>query len=223
MKIVIQCAATKNPAHASAGFRTADNRFVKFVARPDLAPFSETYAYARPDDPSDDLQTWRKRLLEYNIGNSTNPLHFLPAYQLYAHKAYKNLVDKFGIEQVFILSAGWGLIPANFLTPDYDITFSQAKNVKPYSHRNKYDDYADPCHLPDDGDDIIFLGGKDYQSLFCKLTAELKGTKTIFYNSITTPRLGAGFQLKRFTTKTKTNWQYLCAQALIDGLIKFDS
>jgi hypothetical protein len=34
------------------------------------------------------------------------------------------LVEKFGIEKVFILSAGWGLIRADFLTPNYDITFS---------------------------------------------------------------------------------------------------
>lgn len=219
MKIVIQCAATKNPAPPDAGFRASDKRLVKFVAHPELAPSSEEVTYAHPDDMWDGRQTWRERLIDYNKGASTNPLQLKPAYQLYKDQAYKNLVGKFGLEQVFILSAGWGLIPADFLTPDYNITFSQAKNVAPYCRRKKLDSYADICLLPDDGDDIIFLGGKDYLPLFCQLTEELKGMKKVFFNSKVDLILGSGFGSERFPTTQKTNWHYSCAQALIDGKI----
>ncbi|MBL6987325.1 MAG: hypothetical protein ISR72_09875 [Methylobacter sp.] len=219
MKIVIQCAATKNLAQPGAGFLTTDKRLVQFVAQPELAPFNEQYAYAHPDDLSDGRQTWRERLSDYNNGTPSNPLHLLPAYRLYVNSAYENLVKKFGAEQVFILSAGWGLISANFLTPDYDITFSKAKNVEPYCRRSKSDTYSDLCQLPDDGESIVFLGGKDYLPLFCMLTRELKGMKKVFFNSSVDPNLGHGFCSERFITTKRTNWHYSCAQALIDGKI----
>lgn len=219
MKIVIQCAATKNLTLPGSGFRTSDKRLVKFVAHPELAPFSGKYAYVRPDDLSDGPQTWRERLLNYNKGTPTNPLHLVPAYRLYANNAYENLIKKFGLDQVFILSAGWGLISANFLTPDYDITFSKAKNVETYCRRSKSDAYTDLCQLPDDREAIVFLGGKDYLPLFCKLTGGLKGVKKVFFNSSVGPDLGYGFCSERFITDQRTNWHYPCAQALIDGKI----
>ncbi len=229
MKIVIQCAGSKNPARPGAGFRAANNRLIKFVAHPThpKLPHSDTYAYARPDDMSDGSQTWRERLLDYNKEAPANRLHLLPAYQLYADKAYQGLVRKFGNAQVFILSAGWGLIPADFLTPDYDITFSQAKKVPAHCRRKKCrwkkwdDDYKDTCLLPDDGDSTIFLGGQDYLPLFYQLTKKLKGTKKVFFNTKSDPdrRLGPGFCTERFQTNRRTNWHYDCAQMLIDGQI----
>jgi hypothetical protein len=221
MKIVIQCAGSKNQAQPGAGFLATDNRQIKFVASPKLAPHSDQYVYARPDDRANDSQTWRDHLVAYNSYAHTNPLHLLPAYQLYTGKAYQNLVEKFGIKQIFILSAGWGLIPADFLTPDYDITFSQAKNVAPHCRRKKSDNYADMCLLPDDGDKIIFLGGKDYLPLFYKMTNNLKGTKKVFFNASSDLNLGPGFRTERFQTNRRTNWHYDCAQQLIDGQLGF--
>jgi hypothetical protein len=55
-------------------------------------------------------------------------------------------VKQFGIENTFILSAGWGLIDATFLTPAYDITFSaKADN---FVRRRKRDAFYDLCLLP---------------------------------------------------------------------------
>jgi len=221
MKIVIQCAGSKNQAQPGAGFLAADNRQIKFVANPKLAPYSDQYVYARPDDRADDSQTWRERLKAYNSGDHANPLHLLPAYQLYRGKAYQSLTQEFGIKQIFILSAGWGLIPADFLTPDYDITFSQAKNVAKYCRRKKSDNYDDMCLLPDDGDNIIFLGGKDYLPLFCQMTSKLKGEKIVFYNSKSDLNLGPKFNTERFKTARRTNWHYDCVQQLIDEKIGF--
>lgn len=34
-----------------------------------------------------------------------------------------------GSDHVYVLSGGWGLIPATFLTPDYDINANEAELV----------------------------------------------------------------------------------------------
>ena len=234
MKIVIQCAGSKNP-QPGLGFNE-NGKLVKFVADSTVEyiksdPHTNNYVYVRPDDicarpdyTFENQYTWRKKLLDYNKEGKSNPLGLLPAYKLYAHKVYENLVNKFGENQVFILSAGWGLIRSDFLTPDYDITFSNAKNVKSYAHRRKSDNYDDLCQLPNDGDTIVFIGGKDYLHLFCKLTKKLPAQKIVFYNSNKAPDLsayGSSFLSPvKFITKQKTNWHYTCAQDLIDGKIK---
>jgi hypothetical protein len=129
------------------------------------------------------------------------------------------LVERFGTEKIFILSAGWGIIRSDFLTPDYDITFSSGKNVERYARRNKTDSFSDFCFLADDGDEITFLGGKDYLPLFTKLTRDLIGPKVIFFNTKSDLQVGTGFIAKRFETNRQTNWQYECAQMLVDGKI----
>jgi hypothetical protein len=135
MKVVIQCAARKrsNAGHLA----TIDSKPVDFVARPDLAPAEADRIYARPDDISDLGLSWREQLREYNENPRSNPLRLLPAYQLYENKTYGLLVDRFGSESVYILSAGWGLIRSIFLTPYYDITFSQS--AARYKQRRKKD------------------------------------------------------------------------------------
>jgi hypothetical protein len=118
MRVVIQCAAKKDPS--ASNLRLSDDREVLFVAQPDLAPPDAIQHYARPDDVSDDGRTWRERLVAYNAV-ADNPLNLLPAYRLYARDAYSALADRIGLGRLFVLSAGWGLVAANFLTPSYDI------------------------------------------------------------------------------------------------------
>lgn len=219
MKIVIQCAGKKIHANSNAGFRSSDNRRIKFVAHPELAPHSDSYFYVRPDDLFDGTQTWRTHLLNYNMEYQENPSRLLPAYRLYFDKTYRKLVERFGIEQVFILSAGWGLLRPDFLTPDYDITFSGLKKAKHFSQRTESDSFSDFCFLPDDGDSITFLGGQNYLPLFVKLTADFIGSKTIFCYSTPKSPLGPGFTAKIFETNRTTNWHYECAQMLVDGEI----
>jgi hypothetical protein len=57
---------------------------------------------------------------------------------------------------VFVLSAGWGLIRSDFLTPNYDITFtSQAES---YKRRDANDpSFKDFKQLTSDAQDEIFL------------------------------------------------------------------
>lgn len=221
MIIVIQCAARKRP---DAGFmRTADGRCLTFVANPKAAPHTQGIVHALPDDPSDTGETWRARLIEYNRSPDNNPLGLLRAGELYANPAYARLVRKFGADHVYVLSAGWGLISASFLTPNYDITFSMVKPQERYKRRASRDVYHDFMMLPTSSDmPIVFLGGKDYVPLFCALTDKVKGQRTVLFNSSTPPE-APRCRSVRFVTTTRTNWHYECANAIMKGNINLDA
>lgn len=207
MIVVIQCAAGKQ--HHAGHLRRPDGLEVMFVAQPDFAPPDRTRVYARPDDPLDRLKSWRTVLQEYNAAPKGNPLGLLPAWQLYRNPTYGILAERFGPDHLYILSAGWGLIRADYLTPNYDITFSKARNVEPFKRRSQRDTYED-FSLPSGIDEsILFFGGRDYIPLFCKLTANAKGHRTVFYagNPVDAP----GCTLQRFG-EPFTNWHYQCAR-----------
>jgi hypothetical protein len=215
MMVVIQCAASKQPE--AGHLETAAGTPVRFVADPAAAPTDRAVVYARPDDPSDRGLPWRNVLLEYNHKSRHNPLKLSPAWRLYDNRTYGRLVERMGIDHVYILSAGWGLISAAFLTPYYDITFSQAGDA--YKRRRHSDRYRDLQMLPKQTrEPIVFFGGKDYLPLFATLTSSVSTTKTVFYNSAQVPQM-PGYVLRRFETRTRTNWQYECANAFVDGVI----
>lgn len=216
MIVVIQCAASKRPE--AGHLLTGCGKPVLFVADPKAAPPSLSHVYARPDDLSDSGEQWRQTLLRYNEQAEGNPLGLCPAYQLYENGIYQRLVNQFGVHNVYILSAGWGLIEASFLTPHYDITFSQSGER--YKRRRKADIYGDFRMLPDiTDDDVVFFGGKDYLPLFCSLTDTVRGRKTAFYNSGSVPQ-ATGCRVERFETTTRTNWHYECANAFLKGAIR---
>ena len=165
---------------ADAGYLTNEfGKRVAFVAKPELAPERDGLIYARPDDTESSGGSWRDRLVAYNERGS-NPLGLLRAAELYGHDAYRRIAGKFGIENTYILSAGWGLISGSFLTPFYDVTFSAA--AEDYKRRRKSDFYRDFNMLPPDTDQpIIFFGGKDYLPIFSELTviAHLAGGQIV--------------------------------------------
>lgn len=213
MIVVIQCAAKKSP---NAGyFQSNDGKPVFFVADPTAAPERPTMVYARPDDADSDGISWRQKLVEYNEGPDDNPFGLLPAWKLYANSAYELLHDRFGAKKLFILSAGWGLISADFLTPVYDITFSAS--AEKYKRRRKKGRYDDLYMLPKNStEQMVFLSGKDYVGLFSELTRDHKGERVVFYNSATPPQ-AEGCTLKRYQTTTRTNWHYEAARALVES------
>lgn len=215
MIVVMQCAGTKQP---DAGFlKTQNGRKVLFVADPGTAP-PGAFLYARPDDPSDTGPTWRDVLIRYNQSGEGNPLGLARAFELYINPVYRRLAEHAGMGNLYILSAGWGLIASSFLTPKYDITFSAiVKKKAPYKLRRKKDRYADLCMLPPETDQpIVFFGSKDYAPLFASLTANMRVPKTVFYNSAQTPRL-PGCVSVRFPATSNRNWQYECANAFLEG------
>ena len=214
MKIVIQCAGSKDP---KAGyFRTTEGNPIKFVAHPQFAPSDGAYTLARPDDlVPPDGKIWRNLVAEYNESSAGNPLGLFPAYRLYLNRAYGALVDRFGEKSVYILSAGWGLIRANFLTPQYDITFRAG--AEPFKRRRQPDLYADFCQLTDDGvEQVLFFGGKDYLPLFCRLTAAFRAERIVFFNSQTSPD-APGCRVVRYETTMRTNWHYACVNEFVAG------
>lgn len=213
--IVIQCAASKK---GDAGhLRLLDGRTVLFVANPVAAPNDGPHVHAHPDDRADTGRTWREELLRYNDeykrSPGSNPLGLLPAWQLYRNPTYKLLYREYGPDRLYILSAGWGLLRSDFLTSAYDITFKSG--VDRYKRRYKSDSYKDLRMLPTDSTgSILFFGGNDYIDLFCRLTEGVRGQRYVYYNSSNPPN-APGCLLKRFATRTRTNWHYECAKTIM--------
>ncbi len=213
MKIVIQCAAKK--AVSAGCMENKEGNPILFVADPELSPISNDILYARPDDIAENDMSWREMLLSYNQAPNNNPLNLYPAYRLYMNRYYGMLVDKYGVNNIYILSAGWGLIRADFLTPKYDITFSPSADK--FKKRKAKDIYQDFNFLPDDSnEDLVLFCGKDYLKLFQILTRNYVGRKIIYYNSKNKPEV-AGCDLIKFDTTTRTNWHYECVKAFIEG------
>jgi hypothetical protein len=213
MMVVIQCAARKRPE--AGNLKTRDGRPVFFVADPKAAPVMEGVQYARPDDPADNGGTWRDQLLAYNGNDNGNPVGLLPACDLYENGAYRRLAAELGRERLFILSAGWGLIAASFLTPSYDITFTAQADA--YKRRRRGDRYQDFSMLPQaTREPVLFFGGKDYLPLFDRLTRGVQAQRIVFFNSANAPEISSG-RAVRFVTSTRTNWHYECVDAFLAG------
>jgi hypothetical protein len=217
MKIVIQCCHGK---HESAGtFTNADGKKVLFVAHPELCTQPvHTFVRCRPDDAKDNWRgSWRDYLAEYNQLDS-NPNGLFQATNLYKPAVYQALVEQYGWQNVFILSAGWGLIRADYLIPYYDITFSA--QAEPCNRRRRSDIYRDFNHLLDCSvqfdESIYFFGGKDYLLLYYSLTQHIVARKVI-YHSQSQPERRQGYEYIPYPPST--NWHYRCAQDFIAGRI----
>ncbi|MDE2724653.1 MAG: hypothetical protein OXI59_14875 [Gemmatimonadota bacterium] len=220
MKVVISCAGSK--ADNAGYMKTKDEKCVNFVGNPAKVMSREPgFCYARPDGEAGDSKTWRDKLIAYNESCvKANPLGLLPAYKLYTpNKPYKDiytqLVEVFGIDNVYILSAGWGLIQASFLTPKYDITFNGSADA--YKQRNyKHDCYNDFNHLESAIDeDLLFLGGQGYLPLFCDRTRHYQGRRVSYYNSAKKPKCD-DVKLVHYETEDKYRWVYECATKVIE-------
>jgi len=214
MKVVIQCAGRKQP-HAGS-LRTRTGQRVKFVAHPEQAPSSTEWLYAHPDGPSDvPAQTWRQQLVAYNANPHDNPLGLLEAYRLYRNSLYQELVDAFGLTNVFVLSAAWGLVRADYLLPYYDLTFAQTQPGDSYKRRmmrwDKYDDFSQLSN-EEDGP-LVYFGGNNYLPLFKKVTGHVHCEKVIFFAAANPPS-DAQWRTVRFE-RNFYNWHYACARDFI--------
>jgi len=215
MKIVIQCAGRK---FENAGrLTTLSGEKVLFVAHPEK--YTGWDKCCRPDSIRDGTDgTWREYLKSYNQQGS-DPNNLFPAGDLYKPSIYKALVEKYDAENVFILSAGWGLIRSDFLIPLYDITFSN--QGEPYSKRGPRDQFEDfnqlseGSILPDET--IYFFGGQAYLPLYCNLTKNITARKVIYHSQ------GDAYQIQGYECihfGNYTNWHYVCAQNFIDDKIQ---
>lgn len=224
MKIVIQCAASKR--HDAGKLRTRSGEEVVFVASPELCESVPSgVRYVRPDDRcGEQAITWREKLIRYNE-EGENPCNLCGASALYTPKEqvfrnlYQELVDTFRGENVFILSAAWGLIRANFWTPDYNVTFSiQAKKDKPWVWRNARDRaclWPDFNHLQNaqiaHDEPIHFFGGKDYLPTFYALMESVPGKKVVHHKGELERHPGFDYEKYNGPEKSRT-WHYRAAK-----------
>ncbi len=222
LTVVIACAGTKSPSAGHLAF--GNGRPVKFIADPQAAPKSASMSYSRPDDMASSGLTWRQVLVEYNRDQAENPLGLLPAWRLYEPRSYprvySDLVEVYGLENIFILSAGWGLVAAEFLLPNYDITF--AAGAESYKKRRPRDQYKDFAMLPTDtARPVVLLGGQDYVPLFCSLTRNVTARRVVFHYSASPPS-AANCERRRFRAEDAVprTWYYQCAYGLIQGDVR---
>jgi hypothetical protein len=219
MKIVIQCAGQKRKR--TKRMRSPSGEELLFVARPELLvrDSGSSVRYCRPGDPvGPGLGTWRDALGSYNRA-SENPYDLSSAADLYRPRVYRELVDAFGWENVFILSAGWGLIRSDFLTPDYNITFSNQKRVPPWARRAKrltlpledLNHLAEAMTSPDEP--VHFFGGRDYLPMFHALTRNVAAKLIVHHKG--SPPLYEGFSYELFSCDRNQNWHYGAAEAFI--------
>ena len=220
MKIVIQCAGRKRSDAGRLTDRTGTPSV--FVAHPDkYDPFQFGVRRSRPDDVADsESGTWRDILVRYNatfVRDGSNPDRLLSAGDLYEPPVYGRLMHRFHPTNVFILSAGWGLVRADYLLPNYDITFSTQPKVRQECRRNKREvDWLDFNQLLGqvvDGEEIHFFGGQDYLDLFYFLSDPniIIGKYVIHHKADLRHR--AGYEYDRYNSYAKTNWHYLAADA----------
>ena len=174
--------------------------------------------------------TWR----DYVTKNQGPEIIPFKSYQLYIHGVYQNLFNFFG-DRLFILSAGWGLVKAEFRLPNYNITFSSS--AKPEYKRvfnnldppfNDFNDltYNHNVGLNSENEDIVFIGSPDYIPLFIKLTQNLKCRKIIYWKRmkpkpipIELPIPNNTFLYRFYNTAKNRNWHYELAQKYADGEI----
>jgi len=169
--------------------------------------------------------TWR----DYVRKNQKPKIIPFKSYQLYIHGVYQNLFNVFG-DRLFILSAGWGLVKAEFRLPNYDITFSNTTEPEykrvfqnPNPHFNDFNHLNDNHNvvLNSENEDIVFIGGKTYVKQFIALTIG-KGRNKIIYHFGNEPLvvLPDNFFYVQYVPNNLNNnrtWHYELAQKYVDG------
>lgn len=203
MKIIIQC------ANGKVKNKTKLANF-QFVANP------ENVNQFKPDDkvPSKP-ETWRELITRYNKTVNSNPWNLLTAGKIYKNKIYKEVLNKYDEKDVFILSAGWGLIRSNFLIPHYDISFS---NSAPKLNRRKPNDsYQDYNHLKagyNGEEEVLFFGGGSYLDLFYQLTKDIANKNIKIYHATDNIEKHPEYSYIKYP-RCFTNWHYQAVKDIL--------
>jgi hypothetical protein len=159
-------------------------------------------------------KSWRKYLEEHQ-----NDKNLLMTYKLYSRKEYRCLYEKFQ-NSLYILSAGWGLVGAEFKLPNYDITFSSKSGAS--NKRDKTTNFKDFNQLNiSDNEDVVFIGTPNYVPLFIQLTKNLSNRKIIYWKSKSLKKIKVNdtFEYCYFPNGTNRNWYYELANAIGCGII----
>lgn len=213
MKIIISCCDRKN----GEPFRH-NGEEINFVSHVNEVLINNEF-YFHPDDlvPNENI-TWRELIAQQELNNNLTTAH-----ELYSPPIYNSLFQNYG-NDLYIFSAGWGIVRADFRLPKYNITFSNNNNIPIYARRNHNDIFNDFNQLQgiNENERIIFIAGSDYVLPFCELSAPLPNEKIIIYKSglvlNNNPYLNNNnFQFIHYQTTTRTNWHYEFARRLINN------
>lgn len=182
----------------------------------------------KPDDLiPNQIKSWRNYIEENQY------VDYIPymSYQLYIPRyaeyviLYEILFERFK-ENLYILSAGWGLVNATYRLPEYDITFSNSKNN--YNQRkykdNSFYDY-NQLNLESD-EDIVFIGSDSYIKSFLNLTIGTRNRKIIYhygnqpdYILPDNTFIYREYNTENYNTIPKRTWYLELAYKFADGLI----
>lgn len=232
--VIIQCAGSKTQSFWRYG-----NQRIIFVAN--SKHYRERFPASGPTpfEPDDQVPgssvTWRQIFLDYHQHKKKPDIlrdaDELPeAWKLYSDPTYQILFEKFK-SNFYILSAGWGLVRADFRLPPYDITFSSANNTPAHAKissirlLSKLKPFGyNPLHSVVGKESMIyFFGGAKYRALLYYYTDCIPGTKVIYYRSNEKPRersMSEGYRFTNYTPQNpqkRTNWQYECARRFTNG------
>jgi hypothetical protein len=241
--IVIQCQGRKKEEQKS--WRWGSQQVI-FVADKEKYAHSNGASALVPYEPDDPVSngstiTWRQMFLEY-YQTKRKPAVLqeadgLPeAWQLYKDSVYEHLVRHYGKENVFILSAGWGLVNADYRLPPYNITFSTAENTPKYARtsveklwqRLEPLNYNPLCKIANKDTTIYFFGSEKYRDLLYYYADPIPAIKVVFYKSKKKPEdrenysfVNVDGQLKKLDIKlANVRYPYKCAQLFIEGKLK---
>lgn len=211
IKIVIQCAGRKTPANSLC----LNKKPISFVARPsennEHAPWDKT--------PYDNFETWIDYIRHYNDINVNNPENLAQAGCLYSHPTYTTLINRFGANNVSILSAGWGLVRATDYIPTYNITFSTAQNVPRNSritptHRAQHLSVRNA--VTEKAEVHLFLTPK-YLAYWSEVNFAQDNTCILHWRAgQSMPANWQGDVVNHDCGNARTNWHYIAAQQFIN-------
>ena len=214
-KVVMMCSKSKQNDSELIFNNNNNNNTITFKAIT-----NEVINQFKPDDdiPGNINYSWRNY-----VSNNQNHIN-LPyrAYELYTENVYHELFMTFG-NRLYIESAGWGIVNAEFRLPNYDITFSDNINEETIRHyqAGNFNDYNQLIVSPKD--DIIFIGTEKYLPLFFYLTNQLPNRKIIYWKKHNTPINypipNHSFIYRRYISNNPRKWFYELANEIADGLI----
>ena len=208
-KIVMMCSKSKKN---NSNLRFNNNNIVF------KAVTNEIINQYKPDDNITENvnYSWRNFISD-NQNHMNIPCR---AYDLYSERVYLDLFLNFN-KRLYIESAGWGIVNAEFRLPNYDITFSQNNNintVRNYQLEN-YNDYNQLTLSQED--DVVFIGTPEYLPLFFELTNELPNRKIIYWKKQSTPINypipNDTFIYRYYLTNSRMRWFYELAEKFANG------
>ena len=211
MIYIIQCSQKKHAAATIGGMR-----FVANTAY--LAPGKAATA-TTPAMRSREGYSWSDYIRKYNENPANVGLS--RAVDIYKPTIYKDMVAAFGAERVFILSAGWGLVPSWYRIPTYEITLSYAteRATRRAGLHGFKDLVLDPKYA---GEEVTFIGGAAYIGLLCKVLRDVPLKRLVVaFTTKKQPRihlpLAETVDIVKFPTKVETNWHYQYGRWLIEN------